>query len=86
MPVGEITADGHVRARWENDHAGPRGPTPVECSRQRSGDLGAKGLPGTAERQLGILNRSAFPDAELALGDPREETRIDTDGMDGRPC
>ena len=32
-------------------------------------------VPGIAERQLGILNLSVFPDAELALGDPREAFR-----------
>ena len=50
-------------------------PTPVKFSGQRSRDRGAKRLPGIAERQLGILNRSAFPDAELALGDPRAPAR-----------
>jgi hypothetical protein len=42
---------------------------------ERSRDRGAKHLPGIAERQLGILNPSAFPDAELALGDPRAPAR-----------
>ena len=37
---------------------------------------GAKRLPGIAERHLGILDRSAFPDAELALGDPRARARL----------
>jgi hypothetical protein len=50
-------------------------PTPVKFSGQRSRDRGAKRLPGIAERQLGILNRSVFPDAELALGDPRVPAR-----------
>ena len=47
------------------------GSPPEKFSRWRSTDRGAKRLPGTAERQLGILNLSDFPDAELALGDPR---------------
>ena len=41
----------------------------------RNRDRGAKCLPGIAERQLGILNRSAFPDSELALGGPRAPAR-----------
>ena len=37
---------------------------------EKSRDRGAKRLPGIAERQLGILNLSAFPYAGLTLGDP----------------
>ena len=57
------------------DRRGRRSHTGRIFEAERSGDCGAKRLPEIAERQLGILNLSAFLDTELALGDPRAPAR-----------